>query len=195
MGQEVTILGDQNYAQYCNTLVPHNREEVNIPTSISRQNTSANTTTFIRPDNNHLSRSTKGKEKVGCFFSSIPSPSSSKDSKQSHYEEINRLMKEFYRKCKLQCKGVDEYLVSLFDTPLSLGSHGKPSSTTRPYHAHFVKESGVPLGSIEGISKQIQNIDISPHLYGKGFDLMKNMGYMSNGLLGKEKGIIEPLET
>lgn len=100
-------------------------------------------------------------------------------------------MKEFDRKCKLQCRGVGEYLVSLFDPPLSPRSHGKPSSTTRPYHTHFVKASGVPPSMVEEISKT--NIDIFPHIHGKGFDLMKKMGYMGDGPLGKGKGIVEPL--
>ena len=82
--------------------------------------------------------STKGKEKVGCLGPSVPLPSSSTNPKQSHYEEMEILMKEFDRKCKLHCKGVGEYLVSLFDPPLSLRSHGK-SSSTKPYHAILSK--------------------------------------------------------
>ena len=87
-------------------------------------------------------------------------------------------------------KGVGKYSVSLFDPPLSLRSHGKPSST-KPYHAHFIKASGTPPNSVEEISHQ--NIDISPHLHEKGFDLMKKMGYMGDGPLGKGIGITEPL--
>ena len=32
MGQEVTILGDQHFDQYCNSLIPHNREETDTLT-------------------------------------------------------------------------------------------------------------------------------------------------------------------
>lgn len=140
---------------------------------------------------NPLSTSTKGKEKVICLGPSAPSPpSSSKDPIQLHYEEMDKLMKEFDRKCKMHCKGVGEYFVSLFDPSLSLRSHGKPTST-KPYHAHFIKASGTPSNPVEEISQQ--NIDISSHLHGKGFDLMKNMGYMGDGPLGKGTSIIEPI--
>ena len=98
-------------------------------------------------------------------------------------------MKEFDRMCKLHHKGVGEYLVSLFDPPLSPRSYGKLSST-KPYHANFIKSSGTPSNLVEEISQQ--NIDISPHLHGKGFDLMKKMGYIGDGPLGKGRGIIEP---
>ena len=83
-----------------------------------------------------------------------------------------------------------KYLVSLFDHLLSLRSYEKNSST-KPYHVHFIKASHTPLNSVEEISQK--NIDISPHLHEKGFDLMKKMGYMVDGPLGKGTGIIEPL--
>ena len=102
-------------------------------------------------------------------------------------------MKDFDWKWKLQCEWVSEYSVSLFDPPLSLRSHWNPSSTARPCHDHFVKENGVPSNSTEETSEQIQNFDISPHLFGKGFDLMKKMGYKGDGPLGKGKGIVKPL--
>lgn len=190
MGQEVTIFGNQNHVQYCNSLFLHNREENGILTDDISRSTSTDTSCSTSRANDHLSTSTKGKEKVGCSGSSLPSPSSSKDPKKSHYEEMDRLMKEFDRKCKLQCKGVGEYSISLFDPPLSPRSHDKLSSTNRPYHAHFVKASGVPSSSIEEINEQ--NIDISPHLYGKGFDLMKKMGYTGDGSLGKGKASANP---
>lgn len=191
MGQEVTIPRNQNFKQYCNSLIPHNREETNTLTDEISWSMSIDTSCPTSQNNYHSSTSTKSKEKVGGSSSSLPSPSSSKHPKLSHYEEMDRLMKEFDRKCKLQCKGVGEYSVLLFDHPLSPRSHGKPSSTTRPYHTHFVKASGVPLSSIEEINKQ--DIDISPHLYRKGFDLMKKMGYTGDGHLGKGTSIIKPL--
>ena len=79
-------------------------------------------------------------------------------------------MKEFDRKCKLHCKGLGQYSVSLFDPPISLRSHGK-LSFTKPYHAHFIKASGTPPKLVEEISQK--NNEISLHLRGKGFDLMK----------------------
>lgn len=91
MGQEITIPRDQHFAQYCNALVPHNREEIDTPTDTSGQSTNQM--------NNPLSTSTKGKEKVVCSGPSVSSPSSSsKDPKQLHYEEMDKLMKEFDRK-------------------------------------------------------------------------------------------------
>lgn len=83
--------------------------------------------------------------------------------------------------------------VSFKEDPLSPISHGKPSSTTRSYHDHFIKESDVSLSSIEEASEGIQKIYISPLFFGKGFDLMKKMGYTSDDPLGKDKGIVEPL--
>lgn len=71
---------------------------------------------------------------------------------------MDKLMKEIDKKCKLHRKGVGKYLVSLFDPPLSSRSQGKPSST-KPYHAHFIKASGTPPTSVEDINQQ--NIDIS----------------------------------
>ena len=153
MGQEVTIPGDEHFAQYCNSLIPHNREETGTPTDDISQSTSTDTSNSTNQSNNHSLMSTKGKEKVGCLDPSIHSPSSSKDPKQSHYEEMDRLMKEFDRNYKMQCKGLDEYLVSLFDPPLSSRSHGKPSSTTKPYHPHFIKSSGASPRSVEEISQ------------------------------------------
>lgn len=98
-----------------------------------------------------LSTSTEGKEKVVCLGpSASSSSSSSKDPKQLHYEQMDKLMKELDRKCKLHHKGVGEYSVSLFDPPLSLRSHGKLTST-KPYHAHFVKASGTPSNLVEDI--------------------------------------------
>lgn len=191
MVQEVIILRDQNFAQYCNFLVPHNREDTSALTDDISWSTSTETSCSTSQNSIHSSTLTKGKEKVGCSSSSPPSPSSLKDSKQTHYEEMDRLMKEFDKKCKLQCKGVGEYLVSLFDPPLSPQSHGKPSSTTKLYHACFVKASGVPTSIVDGICKQ--SIDISPHLHGKGFDLTKNMGYIGDSPLGKGKDIVKPL--
>jgi hypothetical protein len=35
MGQEITIPKDQHFAQYCNTLGPHNREEADTPTYVN----------------------------------------------------------------------------------------------------------------------------------------------------------------
>ena len=101
-------------------------------------------------------------------------------------------MKEFDRNYKLHYKGVGEYSVSLFDPPLSLRSHGK-SSSTKPYHAHFIKASGAPPNLVEEISQK--KIYISPHLHKKGFDLMKKMVYMGDGPLGKGTGNIKPLIT
>ena len=78
--------------------------------------------------------------------------------------------------------------------PCFQGSLGE-ALHNRPYHVHFVKESGELLSSVEEICEQMQNIEISPHLYETGFDLMKKMGYIGDGSLGKGKGIIEPLTT
>ncbi len=77
--------------------------------------------------------------------------------------------------------------------PLSPRSHDKPSSTARTYHEFFIKGSGVSSNFIEKASDWIQNIDISPHLFGKCLYLIKKMGYTSEGPLGKGKGIAEPL--
>lgn len=103
---------------------------------------------------------------------------------------MDKLIKEFDRKCKFHRKGVGEYSVSLFDPPLSPRSHGKLTSA-KPYHAHFVKVSGTPPNLVEDISQH--NINISSHLHGKGFDLMKKMGYTGDGPLGRGTGIVEPI--
>ena len=160
MGQEVTIPVDQHFAQYCNSLVPHNREEIGTLIDDISHFTSIDVSCSTSQNDNHSSTSTKGKEKVVCLGPSTPSPlSSSKDPKQSHYEEMDKLMKEFDRKCKLHHKGVGEYSISLFDPPLSLRYYGKLSSTN-PYHAQFIKASETPLNVEEDISQQ--NIDILP---------------------------------
>ena len=94
MGQEVTIHRDQNCTLYYNSLIPHNREEINILTSIISQSTLEKTSTSTSQDNNYLRTLIKGKDIVGCSNSSTPLPLSSKYSKQSPYEKIYFSMKD-----------------------------------------------------------------------------------------------------
>lgn len=110
MGQEITKLGDQHFSHYYNSLVPHNREEADTLTDANSQPKIMGTSHSTNQMRNHLSTLTKGKEKLACSSPSTPLlPSSSKDPKQLHYKEMDKLMKEFDRKCKLHYKGVGEY--------------------------------------------------------------------------------------
>ena len=94
MGQEVTILGDQNFAQYCNSMFPHNREDTSALIDDINQSTLIDNSCSTNQMSNHSSKSAKFKKKVACLGPSTPSPlASSKDPKQSHYEEMDKLMK------------------------------------------------------------------------------------------------------
>lgn len=121
------------------------------------------------------------------------------DQKKLHYEKMNALMKEFEIKYKIGSKGVGEYLVSLFDIPISPKSYGKPSLNMLPwqYNEHFVRYEGSSQDKNMKAdeNKRIKNIDISSHLFGKGYELMEKMGYSGTRALGKGKGIVEPMKT
>ena len=143
---------------------------------------------------NHSFIKTKGKEKV--VDSSTLSSLYSKDTDQKCHDGMSCLMQYFERKCKIHYKGVGEYLASLFNLPTSPKSHGKPSSISPPCPSkeHFIQGSSSLLDIKEDESKRVQNVDISPHLFGKGYNLMKKMGYSRRDPFGRGMGIIAPLK-
>ena len=85
----MAIPRDQDHIQYCNSIVPHNKEEIPIVTSCKHKPMS------ISKDqkNNHSSTKTKGKEKV--VDSGISSFLSSKDTNQKHHDGMSHLMQDF----------------------------------------------------------------------------------------------------
>ena len=115
----MTIPGDQNHIQYCNSIVTHNREEIHIATSSEHKSMSIS----MDQKNKHSSKMTKGKKKV--VDSSSLSSLSFKYTNQKCEDGMSYLMQDFEQRCKIHHKGVGEYIVSLFNLPTSPKSNGK----------------------------------------------------------------------
>lgn len=106
-------------------------------------------------------------------------------------------------------------LISMKDLPLSPRSHGIASSNFKPSNSKeltinegigMVKdkvslseenEEKVVLQWLYKEDKQdedVKHVEISPRKYGKGYNIMKQMGYKGKLLIGtNDKGLIEPI--